>query len=145
MITVLFACTHNAGRSQMAAAWFGRLAEAAKAVAISAGTSPGARVHREVLAAMAEEGFDLSAVTPRLLTEDLAATASLLVTMGCEETCPAVPGVRRLDWPLDDPKGRPLDEVRRIRDDVRARVAALVSAEGIEANPAAASQSPVLS
>lgn len=143
MITVLFACTHNAGRSQMAAAWFGRLADPAKAVALSAGTSPGARVHPEVLAAMAEEGFDLSAVTPRLLTEDLAATASLLVTMGCEETCPVVPGVRRLDWPLDDPKGRPLDDVRRIRDDVRARVAALVAAEGVEANPVAPGGSPL--
>lgn len=133
MIVVLFACTHNAGRSQMAAAWFGRLADPTKAVAISAGTSPGARVHPEVLAAMAEEGFDLSAATPRLLSMDLAATASLLVTMGCEETCPVVPGVRRLDWPLDDPKGRPLDEVRRIRDDLRARVAALVAAEGVAA------------
>lgn len=127
--TVLFACIHNAGRSQMAAAWFNALA-GAKARAISAGTEPGPRVHPEVLAAMREVGIDLSTVQPQRLTDELAATATLLVTMGCGEVCPVVPGLRRMDWPLEDPKGRPIERVREIRDDVRARVLALLAAEG---------------
>jgi arsenate reductase (thioredoxin) len=128
--TVLFACIHNAGRSQMAAAWFNELADPAEARAISAGTEPGARVHPEVLAAMLEVGVDLSGVAPQRLTDDLAATASILVTMGCGEACPVVPGLRRMDWPLEDPKGKPVARVREIRDDVRARVAALLAEEG---------------
>jgi arsenate reductase len=130
MKTVLFACVHNAGRSQMAAAWLDRLADPAKARAISAGTEPGARVHPEVVAAMREVGIDLAAETPKRLTEELARTAALLVTMGCGEACPVVPGLRRDDWPLDDPKGQPVARVREIRDEIRRRVSALVDAEG---------------
>ena len=130
MKIVLFACVHNAGRSQMAAAWLNRLADPTKARAISAGTEPGARVHPEVVAAMAEVGIDLSAETPKLLTDELARTAALLVTMGCGEACPVVPGLRRDDWPLDDPKGKPVERVREIRDDIRRRVAELVKARG---------------
>jgi arsenate reductase len=130
VITVLFACIHNAGRSQMAAAWFNALSDPAKARAVSAGTQPGARVHPEVIEAMREVGIDLSTVSPRLLTDELAAEASLLVTMGCGEACPAVPGLRRLDWPLEDPKGKPVARVREIRDEVRSLVAELVGVEG---------------
>jgi len=130
MKTVVFACVHSAGRSQMAAAIFSTRADPAKARALSAGTRPGARVHPEVVSAMRELGSDLSTATPRLLTDELAGGADLLVTMGCGEECPVVRGVRRLDWPLDDPKGRPPEEVRRIRDEIRRRVQALVSAEG---------------
>src|SRR4051812_39587082 len=129
MKTVLFACIHNAGRSQMAAAWFNALADPSKARAISAGTEPGARVHPEVLTAMREVGIDLEGIEPQKLTDDLASTASILVTMGCGETCPVVPGLRRMDWPLEDPKGKPVERVREIRDDVRARVLALLDAE----------------
>jgi arsenate reductase len=130
MITVLFACVHNAGRSQMAAAWLNALADPARARAISAGTQPGTRVHPEVVTAMAEVGVDLSAVQPRFLDDALARQATWLVTMGCGEACPAVPGLRRLDWPLPDPKGRPVDEVRAIRDDVRARVQDFLREQG---------------
>ncbi|XYI01133.1 arsenate reductase ArsC [Sorangium sp. So ce1128] len=130
MKNVLFACVHNAGRSQMAAAWFNALSDPSRARAISAGTEPGPRVHPEVLAAMAEEGIDLSAVKPQRLTDELASQAALLVTMGCGEACPAVPGLRREDWPLEDPKGKPVERVREIRDEVRARVAELISREG---------------
>jgi arsenate reductase len=130
MKTVLFACVHNAGRSQMAAAFFDALADPAKARALSAGTAPAAHVHPEVVDAMREAGIDLAAAVPQRLTDALAARASLLVTMGCGDACPVVPGLRVLDWALDDPKGRAPAEVRRIRDDIRARVAALVAAEG---------------
>ena len=130
MKTVVFACIHTAGRSQMAAAWFNRLADPSKATAISAGTEPAARVHAEVALAMKEVGVDLSGVLPKFLSKDLAAGASLLVTMGCGEACPVVPGLRREDWPLDDPKGKPLERVREIRDEVRARVARLLATEG---------------
>ena len=125
MKTVLFACVHNAGRSQMAAALFNLVADPAKARAVSAGTQPGSRVHPEVLEAMNEIGVDLSGATPRRLTTDLAAQASLLITMRCGEACPAVPGLAREDWPLEDPKGKPLARVREIRDDLRRRVEAL--------------------
>ena len=130
MKTVLFACIHNAGRSQMAAAWFNALADGTKARAISAGTAPGTRVHPEVLAAMKEVGIDLSNAAPRFLSDELARTATLLVTMGCGEACPAVPGLRRDDWPLEDPKGKPIERVREIRDDVKARVERLLRVEG---------------
>ena len=129
MKTVLFACVHNAGRSQMSAALFNLLADPAKARAISAGTEPGPRVHPEVLEAMRELGVDLSGVVPRKLTAELAASASLLVTMGCGETCPVVPGLRRDDWPLEDPKGKPIEQVRRIRDEITRRVRHLLEAE----------------
>ena len=127
---VLFACVHNAGRSQMAAALFNAAADPAKARGLSAGTDPGPRVHAEVLEAMREVGIDLSASRPHLLTDDLARTVTLLVTMGCGEQCPYVPGLERDDWELPDPKGRPIEEVRAIRDDIRDRVAALVASRG---------------
>jgi len=130
MKSVIFACIHNAGRSQMAAAWFNELADAAKARAVSAGTEPGARVHPEVLDAMREVGIDLADRTPQKLTDDLARGAQMLVTMGCGEQCPVVPGLRRDDWPLEDPKGKPIERVREIRDDVRRRVVDLLGAEG---------------
>lgn len=129
MKTVLFACIHNAGRSQMAAAWFNALAKHDKAHAISAGTEPGTRVHSEVVAAMREVGIELAAQKPQKLTDDLAARAALLVTMGCGEACPYVPGLRRLDWPLEDPKGKPVERVRQIRDEVKAHVVELLEAE----------------
>ena len=130
MKTILFACIHNAGRSQMAAAWLNKLANAERARGISAGTEPGSRVHPEVLEAMKEVGVDLSDAKPVLLTQELAAGASLLVTMGCGESCPVVPGLERSDWPLPDPKGKDMDTVRRIRDDIHDRVKALVAARG---------------
>jgi arsenate reductase (thioredoxin) len=135
MDRVIFACVHSAGRSQMAAAFFNRLADPQKARAVSAGTEPAERVHPEVVEAMREAGYDLSGARPALLQRELAAPASLLVTMSCGEACPYVPGLRREDWELDDPKGRDKDEVRRIRDDVRARVERLVSDHGWSHRP----------
>jgi arsenate reductase (thioredoxin) len=129
MKKVLFACIHNAGRSQMAAAWFNALADTTKAQAISAGTEPGTRVHPEVLTAMREVNIELEGIAPQKLTDELAATATILITMGCGEACPVVPGLRRMDWPLEDPKGKPVERVREIRDDVKARVSALLEAE----------------
>ena len=130
---VLFACVHNAGRSQMAAAFFNSLADPEKARALSAGTKPGPAVHPEVAEAMREIGIDLSSATPRLLTIDLARGVNMLITMGCGDECPYVPGAERDDWALPDPKGRPIDEVRTIRDDIRTRVAALIEARGWKA------------
>lgn len=129
MQTYIFACVHNAGRSQMAAAFFNQLANPKKAQAISAGTEPGSRVHPEVLQVMHEIGIDLSAAQPRLLTQDLAGNTSLLVTMGCGQQCPYVPGLRRDDWPLRDPKSLPIDDVRKVRDEVRNRVLNLIETE----------------
>lgn len=131
MKTYLFACIHNAGRSQMAAAFFRALASPDKARAISAGTQPGPRVHPEVVEVMREVGIDVSDAQPTRLTDELAKDATLLVTMGCGEACPVIPGLRVEDWPLDDPKGRGVDDVRRIRDEIRARVAALIAREGV--------------
>jgi len=122
MFRVIFACVHNAGRSQMAAAFFNQLADHTEAEAISAGTDPGPRVHPEVLAVMQEIGIDLSHARPQKFTEDLARQAQLLITMGCGDNCPYVPGLRCEDWPLRDPKGQPVKEVRKIRDEIRARV-----------------------
>ena len=130
MKTVLFACIHTAGRSQMAAAWFNALGNSERARGISAGTEPGTRVHPEVLEAMREVGIDLSNARPQLLSRELAEGAALLVTMGCGETCPVVPRLRRLDWPLEDPKGKDIARVRAIRDDVRERIVKLLAAEG---------------
>lgn len=130
MDTVLFACVHNAGRSQMAAALFNLLADPAKARAISAGTEPGPAVHPVVVVVMGELGVDLTSVRPQKLTAALAATASLLVTMGCGESCPVVPGLARDDWPLDDPKGQPLERVRAIREQIRERVQGLLAVRG---------------
>ena len=130
MKIVLFACVHNAGRSQMAAAWFNRLADSARARAVSAGTNPGPHVHPEVVAAMREVGIDLTAATTTPLTPELAGQAQMLVTMGCGDECPYVPGAQRDDWPLEDPKGKPIERVREIRDDIRDRIRALVEREG---------------
>jgi arsenate reductase len=126
MTTVVFACVHNAGRSQMAAAFFNQLADPRKGRAVSAGTHPGTGVHAEVVGVMQELGIDLRGNRPRLLTEALAQNAQLLITMGCGDGCPYVPGLRRDDWPLEDPKGKPLARVREIRDEIRARVTALL-------------------
>ena len=130
MKTVLFACVHNAGRSQIAAAWFERLADPTKARALSAGTAPADQVHPVVVAAMLEAGIDLSSACPRKLTPELARGAALLITMGCGDACPSVPGLETLDWPLPDPKGQPLAQVRSLRDTIRARVATLLATRG---------------
>ena len=160
---VLFACVHNAGRSQMSCHLFNLLADPDKAQGISAGTrrsggvprstsrgrrcsplfraaprssrapagtQPAQRPHPEVVTALAELGVDASGSVPQLLTADLAATCTLLITMGCGDACPHVPGLQRLDWPLQDPKGQQVEEVRRIRDDIRARVQQLVTERG---------------
>jgi arsenate reductase (thioredoxin) len=130
MMTVVFACVHNAGRSQMAAAFFNAIADPARATAVSAGTQPADHVHPEVITAMLEVGHDLSRMRPRLLTDELAHGAQLLVTMGCDEACPLVPGLRREEWDLPDPKGQPLEEIRIIREDVRHHVERLAVENG---------------
>jgi arsenate reductase len=130
MKTILFACVHNAGRSQMSAAFFNAIADPAKAVGISAGTEPGVRVHPEVVEAMKEVGIDLSAVKPQLITPKMAAEVNYLVTMGCGAVCPVIPQIRREDWPLEDPKGKPIARVREIREEVRKRVTNLLAKEG---------------
>ena len=132
MFRVIFACVHNAGRSQMAGAFFNELVDRSKAEAISAGTEPGERIHPEVLTVMQEIGIDLSNAKPQRLTQELANEAQLLVTMGCGDKCPYVPGLRRDDWPLRDPKGLPAADVRSIRDEVKARVLKLIEAEQLE-------------
>ena len=114
----------------MAAAYFNKLVDPAKARAVSAGTRPGDRVHPEVVQVMDEDGIDLRGARPQKLTTELAAGAHLLITMGCSDECPDVPGLKRDDWPLDDPKGQPIERVRAIRNDIRARVEALIAQEG---------------
>jgi arsenate reductase len=128
MKRVLFACVHNAGRSQMAAAWLNALADPRLARASSAGTQPGSQVHDVVIEAMREVGIDLTGVKPQRLTPELLVGVSHLITMGCGEACPvAPPSVVRLDWPVADPKGRTLDHVRALRDEIRARVEELLA------------------
>jgi len=129
MKTVLFACVHNAGRSQMAAALFNSLADPTKAHAVSAGTNPGPSVHPEVVAVMNELGMDLSVAPTTKLTSELAGTANMLITTGCGDECPYVPGVIRGDWPLEDPKGKSIDTVRSIREEIRRRVEGLIANE----------------
>lgn len=129
MKTVLFACVHNAGRSQMAAALFNQLADPSKARAISAGTHPAARVHPEVVAVLSELGIDVSNAAMTTLTPEVAQQAHMLITMGCGDECPVVPGAIRDDWPLEDPKGKPTARVREIRDEIRDRVRALITRE----------------
>jgi arsenate reductase len=128
MSHVLFVCLHNAGRSQMSQALFERAA-AGRHTAESAGSiaDPGGRVHPEVVTAMGELGVDISDRRPQRLTHELAQRADLVVTMGCGDTCPYIPGKRYLDWDLPDPKGRPVDEVRATRDDIQQRVDALLA------------------
>jgi arsenate reductase len=123
-MNVLFVCLHNAGRSQISAALFERAAEG-RHIAESAGTTPAERVHPEVVEAMREVGIDLSGATPQLLTTELAERADVVVTMGCGDACPYIPGKRYIDWNLPDPKGRPIEDVRRLRDDIGRRVVEL--------------------
>jgi protein-tyrosine-phosphatase len=125
MATVLFVCLHNAGRSQMSQALFEQAADG-RYTALSAGTTPAEHVHPEVLEVMRELGIDLSNRRPQLLTRQLAEQADLLVTMGCGDACPYIPGKRYVDWELPDPKGRPLAEVRATRDEIARRTRALV-------------------
>ena len=125
MAHVLFVCLHNAGRSQMSQALFERAA-GGRHTAASAGTTPGERVHPEVVEVMRELDVDLSDRVPQPLDRDAAERADVVVTMGCGDECPYIPGKRYLDWDLPDPKGRPVDEVRSVRDDIAGRVEALV-------------------
>ena len=132
MKTYLFACVHNAGRSHMAAALFNLYADRSGCLAISAGTQPADHVHPEVVEVMCEIGVDLSSARPRRLTEDLARSASVLVTMGCGEACSFVSSLRTIDWVLPDPKGQSLDAVRIIRDEIHDRVKGLIRSECAE-------------
>lgn len=125
MSHVLFVCLHNAGRSQMSRALFERAAEGRHG-AEAAGTQPAARLHPAVVEAMAEIGFDLSDRSPRLLTREMAERADIVVTMGCGDECPYIPGKRYVDWELQDPEDMSIEEVRELRDEIAGRVAALV-------------------
>lgn len=131
MRTFIFACIHNAGRSQMSAGFFNQLADRKLACALSAGTQPAERVHPVVAEAMLEVGIDLSGAKPQKLTAELAQSAEMLITMGCGDECPYVPGLKREDWPLPDPKGLPMEQVRVIREEVRQRVTKLLGDEGL--------------
>ncbi len=130
MKKIVFACVHNAGRSQIAAGWARRLAGGRLEV-VSAGTQPGPHLNVQVVAAMREAGIDLSGVQPQLLTPELARGADCIVTMGCGESCPVIPGVKRLDWPITDTRGQPLEVVRKIRDEIQERVLDLLRSEGV--------------
>lgn len=124
MAHVLFVCLHNAGRSQMSQALFERAAGGRHSAA-SAGTTPADRVHPEVVDVMRELGVDLAGRRPQRLSDDLAAQADVVVTMGCGDVCPVVPATSYLDWGLDDPMGQPLERVREIRDEIERRIADL--------------------
>jgi arsenate reductase len=127
---VLFACVRNAGRSQIAAALFARAADPSKARALSAGTRPADRIHPEAVETLAELGIDVADARPRRLDESLAREADLLVTMGCGEECPWVPGLEVLDWEIEDPAGKDPGRVRAIRDEIERRVRGLVAERG---------------
>lgn len=129
MRTFIFACVHNAGRSQMSAAFFNQLVDGTKAHGISAGTQPAEHVHPVVVDAMREVGIDLSDAKPQKLTAELAQNAEMLITMGCGDDCPYVPGLRRDDWPLPDPKGQGIESVRQTRDEIKERVLQLLAQE----------------
>jgi arsenate reductase len=132
---VCFACIHNAGRSQMAAALWNALCDPTRTHAISAGTEPAARVHPEVATVLSEIGIDVSTAQPQKLTPELLSDVSLLITMGCGEACPQAPSsIRRDDWPLPDPKGQSLEAVRALRDDIEERVRSRLLAEGLAFN-----------
>lgn len=124
--SVLFVCVHNAGRSQMAAAWLAHLARGRVEVR-SAGSAPAAEVNPAAVAAMAEAGIDISAEAPKILTVDAVRESDVVITMGCGDTCPVFPGKRYLDWALDDPAGQGVDAVRPIRDEIERRVRALLA------------------
>ena len=128
--SVLFVCVHNAGRSQMAAAYLGHLGGDAVEVR-SAGSAPRDQVNPMAVAAMAEEGIDISAKVPQILTPEAVEVSDVVVTMGCGDVCPFYPGTRYEDWVLDDPAGQPIEVVRRIRDEIRARVVALLAELGV--------------
>ena len=134
MKKIVFACVHNAGRSQIAAGWARRLAGDRLEV-VSAGTQPGPHLNVLVVEAMREAGIDLGGIRPQLLTPELAQGADYIVTMGCGESCPVVPGVKRLDWPITDTRGQPLEGVRRIRDEIRGRVLDLLQSKGVLDRP----------
>ncbi|MER6271920.1 arsenate reductase ArsC [Streptomyces sp900105755] len=123
--SVLFVCVHNAGRSQMAAAWLTHLAGHRVEVR-SAGSDPGANVNPAAVQAMAEVGIDISAEVPKMLTVDAVKESDVCITMGCGDTCPVFPGKRYLDWTLDDPAGRSVEDVRPIRDEIERRVRGLL-------------------
>jgi len=123
--TVLFVCVHNAGRSQMAAGYLQHLA-GGRIEVLSAGSQPGNAVNPVAVAAMAEEGIDIASAQPKVLTEDAVRESDVVVTMGCGDECPYFPGKRYEDWVLDDPAGQDLEVVRRVRDEIRARVEALI-------------------
>jgi protein-tyrosine-phosphatase len=127
---VLFLCTHNAGRSQMAAGFFSHLA-ADRAVAYSGGSEPAARINPAAIAAMAEKGIDITAEHPKRWTQDMVEIADVVVTMGCGDTCPALPGRRYVDWVLPDPAGQPLEVVRPIRDEIEHHVRLLLTQLGV--------------
>ena len=131
MASVLFVCLHNAGRSQMSQALFERAAEG-RHTALSAGTTPAEHVHPEVVEVMRELDIDLAGRRPQLLTRELAEQADVVVTMGCGDACPYVPGKRYIDWELTDTKGHPISEVREIRDGIARRVTALADELDLE-------------
>ena len=142
MARVLFVCLHNAGRSQMSQALFDRAADG-RHEAESAGTTPADRVHPEVVEAMRELGIDVSDRVPKKLDYDAAQRADVVVTMGCGDECPYIPGKRYIDWDLPDPKGMPIEEVRAIRDEIARRVDALVrELDGVSRSPAPAASDP---
>ena len=124
--TVLFLCVHNAGRSQMALGWFDHLAEG-RARARSGGSEPAAAINPLAVAAMAEVGIDITNGRPKRWTDETLTEADVVVTMGCGDSCPVVPGTRYEDWPLEDPAGKDLDTVRRVRDEIRRRVEHLLA------------------
>src|SRR5271156_1346207 len=134
MRTFIFACVHNAGRSQMSAAFFNQLADSESARGISAGTRPAEHVHPVVVDAMREVGIDLINAKPQKLTAELAQNAEMLITMGCGDECPFVPGLRRDDWPLPDPKGQGIESVRQIRDEIKRRILQLLAQEKLNGN-----------
>src|ERR1700676_3693751 len=131
MFKVIFACVHNAGRPQRSPAFFNPFADPRQAQAMSAGTHPGTQVHPVVVNAMREVGIDLSSAKPQKLTQELAADSQLLITMGCGDECPYVPGLERDDWPLPDPKGQDIAAVRKTRDEIASRVRNLIQARKI--------------
>lgn len=134
--SVLFLCVHNAGRSQMAAGWMRHLG-GDRVDVFSGGSEPGAGLNQGAVAAMAETGIDISGELPQPWTDEFVRAADVIVTMGCGDACPVYPGRRYLDWELDDPAGRPLEEIRPIRDEIERRVRALLEELGIEPRPTA--------
>lgn len=135
--TVLFVCVHNAGRSQMAAGYMSVLS-GGRVDVLSAGSQPKDQINPVAIEAMAEEGIDIAGNTPKILTTDAVKDSDVVITMGCGDTCPIFPGIQYEDWELDDPAGQGIEAVRPIRDDIRARVEALLS----EILPAAVGEGP---